>query len=53
MSQNPADAANRRARKRRVNAGEDEDTLVFEGETLSHSPRLGRRFASWVSQRFD
>lgn len=30
---------------------EEGEVLVFEGETLRHSPQLGRRFIKWLSDR--
>lgn len=32
---------------------ENEETFVFEGETLRHSPQLGRRFIKWASEKFN
>lgn len=29
----------------------EDEVLVFEGETLRHSPQLGRRFIKWLSDR--
>ena len=43
----------RSTNEQRATSENDEDTLVFEGETLAHSPRLGRRLVRWVSDRFD
>lgn len=40
-------------RKRQERDEKEEEFLVFEGETLRHSPQLGRRFVSWLSDRFD
>ena len=33
--------------------GSNEQAVVFEGETLSNSPQLARRFAGWISRRFE
>ncbi len=54
MSWKPAESAERVSKMGNyVDAGDDNETLVFEGETLAHSPRLARRFAGWVSRKFE
>jgi hypothetical protein len=37
--------------EQRMKVDEDEEPLVFEGITLAHSPRLGRRLIEWISDR--
>lgn len=48
---NTANGCSEEQRQTRVE--EDGEPFVFEGITLAHSPRLGRRFVRWLSERFD
>ncbi|WP_168215843.1 hypothetical protein [Halorussus ruber] len=43
----------RSAQELETKAEENEETLVFEGETLAHSPRLGRKLLRWLADRRD
>lgn len=52
MAEELTDAGdNRFEQERQTENEEDEEPLVFDGVTLSHSPRLGRRFIEWLSDR--
>lgn len=48
-----AERHSRTAGKEFDGGGSNERVVVFEGETLSHSPQLAQRFAGWVSRRFE